>query len=200
MLIRLPNDLEEYVRKSVYKRIFTCLLSLLLVAIIIFLFGESFLEGADDNIKKTVYFVLLLVPFMISGIPHKLFDSGWNGKIINKEIKTVTDSTFKGITPRPVARNVISLTIQKDNGRLIFKEIKAERAPYMANDGDIKGIVDNYNVGDAVYKFFGLPYIVVSHAKKSDCLICAVCGSENPHNNKKCFNCDFSLIRFDNNK
>ena len=36
-------------------------------------------------------------------------------KIINKEIKTVTDSTFKGITPRPVARNVISLTIEKPN-------------------------------------------------------------------------------------
>ena len=195
----LPNDIKHYVKISIIKRIAICCSLFAFLGTLIFFFGDLLFPNESENIKTSFFLFIMLLPFVISGVPHKLLGSTWHGKIINVDVKTVYASYMVGIRPWPYEKNIITLTIEKENGKTVFKEVKslgienpAKKNRYVS--GKIEQCTDDYKIGDTIYYFYGLPYPIITENSQEH-RFCAVCGHKNPNGNDKCFNCGYTIIK-----
>ena len=199
----LPSDIKLYIKKSITKRLVLFLALFVSLGALILLFADSFFQKTNENIKDSFCLLIMLIPFIVSGIPHKLFGSTWHGTIINVEHKVTTGTYMVGIRPFPYEKTIVSLTIEKENGRLVFKDVasssidrhkkmnysdfyEAKKSEHL--DGD-------YKIGDMICYFYGLKYPIIISDGEREQLFCAVCGHKNPKKNDKCFNCGHSIIK-----
>ncbi len=197
--IMLPADIEHYVHKTVAKRIIKCVLLMILFGTILYFWGERMFSFSRE-LKIGAYIVVMLLPFIISGVPIKLIDRNWCGKVISVEIKSGTafhtEGNGKGT---PYTKNTVYLWVKTESGKLrkiAVKEFGAKlyNGADVPSQGKIEHHTEDYSVGDIVYHFYGLEhYYVVRH--NSDTLDCVICGSHNSNESKECFYCGYTLIK-----
>ena len=197
--ITLPADIENYVHKSIAKRIIKCVLLMILFGTILYFWGERMFSFSPE-LKTGAYIVVMLLPFIISGVPIKLIDRSWCGEIIKVHIKEeVAFNTVGGVKGIPYTKHSVYLLVKTDKG--IIKNILAKEYGSKLNNGadvplqgKIEHHTDDYTVGEKIYHFYGLKnyYVVRNH---SDTLDCVVCGSENKRENKTCYDCGHTLLK-----
>ncbi len=196
----LPKDLKIYCRKQILKRAVPCAILTVVFATILLL-GGSIIFNTDNKVLQTsCYTVVMLFPFAITGVPHKLIDRSWTGIVTEICVKEKTGTyTAGGGKAFPYVKNVICLKVRKDNGKekYIFARefgVRSHAGFSVPNEGDVTQHLDEYSVGDQVYHFYGLKHYYIVK-KNSEMVDCVVCGSQNPKERSNCLSCGHALIK-----
>jgi len=160
-------SLKHSQANSFFKRRTTCLLS----------------DGAS-------YIIVMLIPFAITGVPHKLIDSTYYGTVKKVDIVTTTDndSSVKPTREHLYLKNTIYLSIEQPDGKLIYKKAYSGKARLQQN-------INAYNEGNLVFHLYGTNTVVVLPDTNDRSVHCSVCGSSNDIENDQCRDCGHSLIK-----
>jgi hypothetical protein len=189
----LPEDIRKTVTLSVAKRVIPCaVLEFIMLWYVIF-FGEMSFRMVGIEVRILIYIVLILLPFIITGVPLKLIDRSWKGEIIGINVKMglVRSVNGKGVRDG----SYLSLQIKRDDGKIVDHTVSVFSLGYTMQSSRAKSefAEDDYAVGDKVYHYYGIKRLLIIH--KDNSRECVICGSNNPDKNDRCFYCGHSIIK-----
>ena len=186
----LPKDLQKYCRKRFLKQVIPCIILISVFATILGLWGNIIFNTDNKTFQASCYIIVMLIPFAITGIPHKLIDSTYYGKVKKVDIVTTTDndSSIKPTREHLYLKNTIYLSIERPDGKLIYKKVYSGKAILQQN-------IHTYNEGDWVFHLYGTNTVVIIPDSHDSIVHCAVCNSSNSIENDKCRHCNHSLIK-----
>ncbi len=200
----LPKDIQNYVKKKIISRIIVFLL-LQIACIFLIVSGFNLLDNLGIVWKVFIVVSVIFIPFCVSGVPFKLIDRSWMGKILSVSVETVVDATSQfGYRPRLYRKNKIVLKIEREDKKICEERVgiypTAEETHGLGyfskskTSGDINDDVVYYKPGAFVYHFYGLQNVVVF---KENCnrVDCVICSTVNPILRDDCFCCGHSLIK-----
>lgn len=182
------------VKKKVFREILIRFVKLVIFLAIAYVISDwLWVENTDNlNFKSagptTVTVVLYVLPFVFSGIPVKLIDKNWYGKIISIETETVKSrEKISETVDRNHYLKQIAL-IETPDGKLHEKRIYDEGTLLHENAGEV------YSVGDTVVHAYGTDYLVPLRNKNDTKkrVVCAYCGFKSPNGTDVCQNCGCS--------
>ena len=185
----LPKDLQIHCRKRILKRVILCIILISVFATILLLWGNIIFNTENKVLQISCYVIVMIFPFAITGVPHKLIDRTYYGTVKKVDIETTTDSEFA----RPMReylyfKNTIYLTVEEPDGKLIHKKAFAGKARLQQN-------LNKYQEGDRVFHLYGTSTIIVLPGADSTSVHCAVCGESNNIADEVCRNCGHSLVK-----
>ena len=186
----LPKDLQNYCRRRIWKRVLPCLILIYVFATILFLWGNVIFNTDNKAFQTSCYIVVMLIPFAVTGVPHKLVDSTYYGRIKKVDIVTSTDvdSSIRPIRESLYFKNNIHLVIERSDGKFIYKKAYSGKARLRNN-------INTFNEGDSVFHLYGTDTVVILPEANDTIVHCAVCGSANDVKNNKCRDCGHTLIK-----
>lgn len=186
----LPKDLQIHCRNRILKRVIPCIILISVFATILALWGNVIFNTDNKAFQTSCYIIVMLIPFAITGVPHKLIDSTYYGTVKKVDIVTTTDndSSVKPTREHLYLKNTIYLSIERPDGKLIYKKAYSGKARLQQN-------INTYNEGDLVFHLYGTNHIVILPDANDRHVHCSVCGSSNSIENDKCRNCGHSLIK-----
>ena len=186
----LPKDLQKYCRKRILKRAIPCMILISIFATILALCGNIIFGTDNKAFQTSCYIVIMLIPFVITGVPHKLIDSTYYGTVKKVDIVTTmdNDSAVKPTREHLYLKNTIYLSVEQPDGKLIYKKAYSEKARLQQN-------INAYNEGDRVFHLYGTNHVVVLPDANDSSVHCSVCGSSNYIADDKCRDCGHSLIK-----
>ena len=188
--MNLPKDLQAYCRKRILSRVIPCILLIFVFATVLTLWGNVIFKTDNQAAQVTCYIVVMLLPFVITGVPHKLIDSTYCGTVTKVDIVTTMDSE-SAMKPRREqlhSRNTIYLRIEQPNGKLIYKKVYSGKAELQQN-------INTYNQGDLVFHLYKTNIVAILPNPNDDAVHCVVCGCSNRIENDHCHTCGHSLIK-----
>jgi hypothetical protein len=197
-LPRLPQDILETVRKRSKKRILRCVVMEIAILLFLMTLGERIFSAMGGVLQYTVYAFLLVLPCLLTGLPKALTDRDWSGTVTRVRVKTKTTYT----TDAQILQNIVILTLVDPKGKPFRKTVAAHNV--QASKGGIhlgtsntkvEHYINDYQVGDRVYHFRGLPYPLVVGPNYKDRITCVICGHETQSDRNRCWNCDHSLLK-----
>lgn len=201
--IRLPNDLQEYVRKRTWKRVAKAMAWELSVIVFLLCFGSSWLSPMGIILQSCMYGLLLLLPILLTGVLSELTDRSWSGRVVDVKIKQYMAYTNEA-KPRQYEQNVIVLLLEDGEGRRFKKKVATHALKGSKFIGDdkisasavnVEHYINDYSVGDQVYRFRGLPYPLVVGPNYKERTTCVICGQETKADRSRCWNCGHTLIQ-----
>ena len=186
----LPKDLQIYCRNRILKRVIPCIILIFVFATILALWGSVIFNTDNKAFQTSCYIIVMLIPFAITGVPHKLIDSTYYGTVKKVDIVTTTDndSSVKPTREHLYLKNTIYLSIEQPDGKLIYKKAYSGKARLQQN-------INAYNEGDLVFHLYGTNTVVVLPDANDSSVHCSVCGSSNNIENDQCRDCGHSLIK-----
>lgn len=186
----LPLELKKIIRHKIFRRVVVCLFFLIPIGIALALWENALFETDNQVFKSACYIGMLVVPFVISGIPFKLIDKSFRGKIDKVDIETTVDnsSSAKPTREHLYVKNTIYLSIKREDGKVIRKKAYEGRAKLQQH-------LETYREGDDVFHLYGTKHIVVLPKKVNTYVQCSVCGDCNVKENELCRNCMSPLIK-----
>ena len=186
----LPKDLRIYCRKRILRRLIPCIILISVFVAILALWGSIIFNTNIKEFQISCYIVVMLIPFLITGVPHKLIDSTYYGTVKKVDIVTTMDnsSSVKPTREQLYLKNTIYLGIERPDGKLIYKKAYSGKARLQQN-------INTYNAGDLVFHLYGTNNVVVLPDSNDNTIHCAVCGSSNNIENDKCRDCGHSLVK-----
>ena len=189
----LPEDIRKIVTRSVAKRVIPCVISELIVLWYVIFFGEMSFKMVGIEVRILIYIVLILLPFIITGVPLKLIDRSWKGEIVAINVDMGLDRSVYGRGVREVSYLV--LKIKRDDGKIIehTMSVFSHSNAMKSNRARSEFAEDDYAVGDKVYHYYGIDRLLIIH--KDNSRECVICGSNNPEKNDRCFYCGHSIIK-----
>ena len=186
----LPKDLRIYCRNRILKRVIPCIILISIFATILALWGSVIFNTDNKAFQTSCYIVVMLIPFAITGVPHKLFDSTYYGTVKKVDIVTTTDndSSIKPTIEHLYLKNTVYLSIERPDGKLIYKKAYSGKARLQQN-------INAYNEGDVVFHLYGTNTVVVLPNATNTTIGCCICGDGNEITNQTCRSCGYSLIK-----
>ncbi len=186
----LPKDLQKYCRKIILKRVIPCIVLISVFVTILALWGNNIFNIDNKYIQISCYIVVMLIPFVITGVPKKLIDSTYYGTIKKVDIVTTmdNDSSVKPTSEHIHLKDTIYLSIERPDGKLIYKKAYGCKARLQQK-------LNKYCEGDSVFHLYGTNTVVVLPDSTDNTVLCAVCGSSNNIEDDKCRDCGYSLIK-----
>lgn len=186
----LQKDLQKYCRKRILKRVIPCIILVFVLATTLILWGNVIFNTDNKAFRASCYTVVMLIPLVITGVPHKLIDSTYYGTIKKVDVITTTDndSSVKPTREHLYLKNAIYLSIEQPDGKLIYKKAYSGKARLQQN-------INTYKEGDLVFHLYGTNTVVVLPDANDSFVHCAVCGSSNNIENDQCRNCRHSLVK-----
>lgn len=182
--IYAPPSVRRYARKCTAVR-FVKLFCYLLVAYIIVDYIYADLKNTNfGNLSTTVFFIYF-VPFVLSGIPMKLFDRDWYGEIIKLELKNNPPEKIDNHSMMPIKQKAL---IRSRDGKLYEWKIFDEGEYFYGEREHV------YNIGDSVIHVRGTDYItpIIKEGEKSP-IVCVVCGNKSQNGTEFCRHCGYPL-------
>lgn len=205
--MRLPDDLRQVVKKRIIKKLSLFFALLIFLGGVLLLFGDRLFNTDVVAFKVSCYVCVMLLPFVITGVPFCLIDSSWYGEIVRVDIEEAVEATRES-KPRLYGALYTVITVKKSNGRLITKEIKQSNfSMYKGLWGASTGIAvsarerknehfcDDYRVGDTVFHLYGSYGVVVLPRSSSEQVRCAVCGDQCLVADEHCGKCGSTLVK-----
>ncbi len=184
--IIIPKSIKKFIAKGIIKRFIILIIGIVIAAMVIQMFIADLLKTSVGNVAAFA-FLILLVPFWISGIPMKLFDRSYVGTVLKIEIQNPEIKENYRDRRRSVSQFAQFMLIKDQRGKLHYTEI--------FDEGEIfEGRKKYYNVGDKVVHIYGTEYIRPLHPEQFQMpKVCVVCGHKNNHEHTDCQNCSCSL-------
>ena len=186
----LPKDLQIYCRNRILKRVIPCIILISVFATILALWGSVIFNTDNKAFQASCYVVVMFIPFVITGVPHKLIDSTYYGTVKKVDIVTTmdNDSAVKPTREHLYLKNTIYLSIEQPDGKLIYKKAYSGKARLQQN-------INVYNEGDWVFHLYGSNHVVVLPDANDSSVYCSVCASSNNIENNICRDCGHTLIK-----
>ena len=85
---KLPVDLREYSSKWAAKKLLPCLAMFFALFAVLFFWGDIIVPTDVQGFATLVYLIILSVPFVVFGVPHKLIDKTYFAKVTKVWVKT----------------------------------------------------------------------------------------------------------------
>ena len=184
---KLPQDLQKYIRSRILKRLSVLIILIAAIGTLLFFLGDRIFDFENTGLKILCYAVTLLIPFWLSGVPAKLIDSTWSGKIvdINTELTTGSESSVKPSQETLYTQRNVYLTVVTPDGRTVRRRV------YSGRD-DTSSL---WHIGDTVFHLYGTDQTVVIPRGAAASVSCPVCGRSCDVNDVRCTGCDHTLIK-----
>lgn len=185
--IIINEDIKKEITARVLRRIFTFLGIIAAGAVLFFLFIHFFGKENLNVGNVTVISVgVLLLALYASGIPLKLIDSSWHGKII--KIENQSGDILHNLKKRKRIGMEFSrfALVRDEDGKLHYIEIFDEGHIYPNRP-------KYYNIGDTVVHIYGTEYLSPIHADPEKPQTCVICGFKTEGGIGKCCHCDSDL-------
>lgn len=183
MKITTPPDIERYVRRKRKKEIFTCIVYMVLIAVVVFFPKQVDRSTVSDFNQNLFRVLLILVPPLFMRIPFKYLERSYCGEIIEVKTYRQLNSRFEARNKKTFITDVIVRI--SDTGELkkcqVFKT--ADTPPPKTA----------YMVGDKVIHIKGTKFLQVPLPSRNGQLRCVVCGSYDVQDNEKCHFCGHTL-------
>ena len=197
--ISLPKDIKRYVRKTILLRLLKFVILSAISSFLIYFLNDRIMERCHILVYTGLLVGLGIMPFWVSEIPMKLFDSSWRGIVKAVDIKEETGTVTVSTRVIPYTNHIFILTVEKENGKIVkvkakeygYKRYKGSKVPHA---GDIQHHLNDYKEGDTVYHFYGLTELFVIGKNRPMNVNCVVCGSENPRTSTHCHHCGHTLL------
>lgn len=186
---RMPPDLKSFTQKKIAKRVVPCLLLELLFGLIIVLWGDILFATDVLEFKYSCYFVIMIIPFVVTGVPFKLIDRTYAGVIESAEVSTIMTSTRGTRRHKLIWKNKLDITIRTTDGKLLIK------TPLVIDINLSPQRLEVYKQGDRVFHLYGTDTIVKLPTATDTHVACAVCGHMNSLERNSCSVCDHTLIK-----
>ena len=194
----LPKDLKNFAIKSALKRVVPCVLLLAAFSIALIFWGDVILPIDKEIVKVIVYTMIMLVPFAVTSVPHKMIDSTWVGEVV--ETKIVEENSFTNeVRPRMYGSVNVILNVKMPNGKT--KEVKLQGSTFakhnnlrFAATGNANQKEDFYSAGNTVFHLYGSNQSIVLPKPADKTVQCPICGIKNDKTNEKCESCGHSLV------
>lgn len=172
------------------KKVIPCIILISVLATILALWGSVIFNTDNKAFQTSCYVVVMLIPFVITGVPHKLIDSTYYGTVKKVDIVTTmdNDSAVKPTREHLYLKNTIYLSIERPDGKLIYKKAYSGKAQLQQN-------INAYNEGDLVFHLYGSNHVVVLPDANDSSVYCSVCASSNNIENNICRDCGHTLIK-----
>lgn len=186
----LPKDLKAYGRKKILQRVLPCALMFVSFGLILLEWGTVIFATRNKIFLISCYVVVMILPFVLTGVPHKLIDKTYYGIVKKVDIVTTIDngSSVKPTREHLYLKNTIYLKIETSNGELIYKKAYSGKAKLLQN-------IHTYNEGDKVFHLYGTNVTIVLPGSADISVQCTVCGTSNNINDDKCRDCGHSLVK-----
>lgn len=189
--VGLPKDLKKYVLKKVLKRVIPCAVLVVIFGVLIILWGDFIFPTKNQGFKFSCYFLVMLLPFALTGVPFKLLDKTYAGTVEEVEMVDTIDSDdsfVKAYRESLYWKSTIKLTIRTENNKTIERKATAMEAKHQQG-------LTLYNKGDKVFHLYGTNVVVKLPRETDSYVMCSVCGNVNAINNVSCCNCNHTLIK-----
>ncbi len=205
----LPISLQRKCARRVLVRVIPCILLLFSFAYVLIYWGDSIFpldkryDGSTlDGVKIMLCIFVMVLPFVICGVPFKLIDSSWSGTVIQTDIVSgIGVADRGGERPMPYHKNDLVLTVKKDNGKIIKYTVlsldarRSQSANENIDNGKMEQQEAKFRVGDRVHKYYGFKNLYSLHADERSCKYCVDCGTANKLYRKACWYCGSDLIQ-----
>lgn len=190
---KLPDNFKNFVRRQLLKRVIPCAVLFCGLAVILAFFGKDLFPTDSTVARYSFYLIVLLIPFVVTGVPFKLIDRSYCGTVEKVTIKTTTDNseTQKLNIVYLYVKNTVYLSIRLKNGKRIRKKVYEGKAKHQQH-------LDTYQTGDLVFHLYGSPHTIVIPDKKSKQIQCPICGDWNEHADDSCRHCGGVLVKKEN--
>ena len=197
--ITLPHDIKQYIRRKAigyFVKLFLWYVAVVAVNIAI---GDYFTNPVTHVF---VIVAAILLPFLLLGLPKDFLRSTVVGTVTSVHITEETASYRTGVQHWPYTKHVIMLDIVTEDGKTLrvkAREYGTRSHPGFAVpfEGDIQLHMNDFSIGDTVYRFRGLPFPFIVTQNRKNTAECIVCLSENPCEQGKCYCCGHTLLKFD---
>lgn len=196
--IIVPEDLKKIGLNKIIGRIVAFEI-LLVASVFIIYFADDWFSKISIENKVITYIFFFILPFALSGFPHKLIDKTWSGTVVKAEIRRVSVKDY--YSRYNFSRKWMPVVdVLKDKDDFVTETTTNVK---LKENGDL----DMYSKGDKVIHVYGCDYLYVMPKKATDPVVCVVCGmknynkEDNARNRGYCKSCGHSLdIRFEDNK
>ena len=190
--IQLPKDLKAFAMKTALKRLIPCILMLTVFAVALIFWGDVIISIDKEPVRIILYVIIMLVPFAVTGVPHKMLDRTYSGTVQKVEITTTVDSPYQERPTRESLyyKNTVFLHVKQENGVVIRQKASEKNAKAAQN-------LEAYKVGDKVFHLYGSTQTIVLPKEKDQLVQCAICGEANYKTESHCKLCGHTLIKED---
>ena len=185
------KNFESHRVRFVMKRVLPCTILWVIITAVLIFWGEPIFQTNNLAFRIVCYVIVLLVPFLATGIPLELIDRTFYGTI--KKVMVTTTAEHDALS-RPqrahvyTSKNTIRLTVEAPDGKLIRKTVHSGRA-------EKQEFLDTYHEGDTVLHVYGTHTTVVLPKPSDTTVTCAVCGNSNSVTDDTCRECGHTLIK-----
>ncbi len=187
----IPKDLQRVAKKYILKRvmIFTLILAVMCVATVFL--NNRMSQSIDTAYKISSYIFCVFISLLLAGVPHKLLNKTFYGRVVKVEVETTIDnsSSVKPTRENLYYKNTVYLTVETSPGKTIRRKAYEARA-------DTRSECDRYKAGDMVFHLYGTKHTIVIPNELCDTVRCPVCGEANSKDRAVCRSCGHSLIKF----
>ena len=186
---QLPKDLKAFAMKTALKRLIPCILMLIVFAVALIFWGDVIISIDKEPVRIILYVIIMLVPFAVTGVPHKMLDKTYSGTVQKVEITTTVDNVYHGQPTREnlYHKNTVFLHVKQKNGVVIRQKASEKNAKAAQN-------LEAYKVGDKVFHLHGSTQTIVLPKEKDQLVQCAICGEANYKTESHCKLCGHTLI------
>ena len=189
----LPIDLKKHVKKSIMKRVIPCVILFIIFGMILLLWGNRIFNTDNLGFKYFCYFLVMIVPFGVTGVPSKLKDKTYFGIVDKVDIITTHDLSSKIHAKQEMlyTKNTVYLNVMLPSGKELYTKVYEGKA-------NLQQHLFTYQKGDTVFHLYGSKYTVILPKEADTNVQCAICGSNNDKEDSTCRNCGHSLIKEQN--
>lgn len=184
MEVRIPTSINKTGSRKRTLRIiaFFCILAIT-VLLLVFFHPLSQLEWGN---KALIFVLCSALNIILTGVPFKFINQGWQGEVVDVSVKTSTESInpTKPTDSTWYTANTVILTLKTPKGNLIIKEADKILAKHS------QGSNERYGKGDYVVKIIGTDHLAHyrSATKQTRCLYCDNYVANEAQDCEKCGN------------
>ena len=196
--MQLPMEISAYLKRQRLKRIIPCAVMEAVILSILIFWGDTIVPTDVLPFRLSIYLLALILPLILTGVPFKL-PKPWSGEILNVHIRDGMGFSTDADINRPHGTLTFELTIQRNDGKIITKEIPAGTYMVMwserVQNTNPDHFVNRYQAGDRVLQLTPTSPVIVLPKEDSTHCQCAVCGRLNVIEDEFCDECRHALVK-----
>ena len=187
---QLPKDLQKFILTKILKRCIPCAIILFAVIAVLFLFGDTLLGEENNIFKQTCIIIAVIIPFYVCGVPFKLLDTTFCGKIVEvrQELSLDNERSFKPSREGMFTKNTVFVTLITPSGKRIRRKCFSGRLDQIKN-------TEKFKVGDEIFHLALSDRTILIPKAKDTVVECAVCSRSNQKDLNLCEECGHTLVK-----
>jgi len=186
---KLPLDIRLYSLWRALRRILLWLALTVGLALLIRYQGKEIVSLGTRELRASIFFAIMLLPFPLTGFPWKLIDRSYWGtiKVVEEEAGR---ARLKGEVISPKAKKMTKerMILADSRGQEVHRKVDWQNS-------SPRGYEKEFRPGDRIIHLYGSPHTVVLPKEGDTRVYCAVCSVTNDVSRSRCRRCRHTLIK-----